>query len=92
MTKDEYNEMIQDVTEDPDEIKKLGGQENVNKIKTKIENEWDTKPSLNYINYLKKIVINGYNQYEKDLDKKKQQEEQLDSDKVIIKKYKPEEE
>lgn len=51
VTKEEYNEMIQDISTNPDEINKLGGLENIKKITEKLENEWHNKPSYDYINY-----------------------------------------
>lgn len=64
LTKEEYNEMIQDISNDPDEINKLGGPENIIKIQEKLENEWEKKPSYEYIKYLKTTVISNYEKYE----------------------------
>ena len=92
MTKQEYKEMVHDVTNDPIEINKLGGQKNVEKIKIKLENEWEAKQSYDYIDYLKKKTLIFYKKYEKDLDNKiKQQEEQYEDSQIIIKKHKPDE-
>jgi hypothetical protein len=65
--------MIQDISTNPDEINKLGGLENIKKITEKLENEWHNKPSYDYINYLKKIIIDSYENYEKDLIKNEEQ-------------------
>ena len=64
-TKEEYNEMIQDISQNTNEIKKLGGPENIKKIQKKLENEWDDKPTYKYIDYLKTTVISNYEKYEK---------------------------
>lgn len=88
MTKQEYKEMVHDVTNDPIEINKLGGQKNVEKIKIKLENEWEAKQSYDYIDYLKKKTLIFYKKYEKDLDNEIKQQE--DSE-IIIKKHKTDE-
>lgn len=85
--KQEYNEMIQDVTNDPETIKNLGGKENVERIKQKLENEWDTKKSYDYNNYLKNITLMYYNKYEKHIIKQQKDEDQ----EFIIEKHNPDE-
>lgn len=66
--KKEPNFTIEDVSNETEEIKKLGGKENIKKIKEKLENEWNTKPTYEYIDYLKKIVIHDIEKYKKDLE------------------------
>lgn len=65
--KKDYNKLLEDVTENTVEIEKLGGKENIKKIQ-EILNNWDKKPLYNYITYLKTIIINNYDKYEKDLN------------------------
>lgn len=64
LTKEEYKEMIQDISNNPDEINKLGGHANIKKIQEKLENEWENKPSYEYIKYLQTTVISNYEKYE----------------------------
>lgn len=45
-----YQLMIIDISNDPDEIKRLGGKENIDIIKQKFNNEIHTKPTIEYIN------------------------------------------
>lgn len=66
LSKKEYNEMIQNVSTDIDVIKELGGQENIKRIQQKLENEWDEKPSYDYMDYLKTTIIEYFEKYEKD--------------------------
>ena len=58
--------MIQNVSTDTGVIKELGGQDNIKRIQQKLENEWDKKPSYDYINYLKTTIIECFEKYEKD--------------------------
>lgn len=66
LSKKEYHEMIQNVSTDTGVIKELGGQDNIKRIQQKLENEWDKKPSYDYINYLKTTIIECFEKYEKD--------------------------
>lgn len=62
------NVTIKNVSNDPEEIKKLGGKENFENIIRKLDYEWETKPTYEYINYLKNTVIKDYEKYEKNLE------------------------
>lgn len=65
MSKKDYNETIQDVSNDVEEIKKLGGKDNIKKYKKKQKvNEIQNHRMIIYINYLKTTVINCYEKYE----------------------------
>jgi hypothetical protein len=61
------------------EIERVGGQENMSKIASKLEKGWDKKETYEYIDYLKNSVIHDISKYEiedlKNQNKKKLEEE-----------------
>ena len=64
LQKNEYYKLIQNVSNDPDEVKKLGGIENIKKIQEKLENEWNNKPRFYYIDNLRTTIKSSFEIFE----------------------------
>lgn len=64
LQKNEYYKLIQNVSNDPDEVKKLGGLENIKKIQEKLENEWNNKPRFYYIDNLRTTIKSSFEIFE----------------------------